>query len=232
MHLTLPGGVAVLVATSERTELLKTRALPSIAQQSLTPTRLIVVDDSGDAGASRNQKLVRDWRSAGVDVAFLRNRRTKGAAGAWNSGLDHLLHTGDDPRHLYVAFLDDDEWARNHLQRCLEAAEKRCLDVIASSFWRIEEGTEPSLVTPPESLEASSFLVGNPGIQCSNMERALGACPKRRSCGWRVAVVFGTQASTYSSDCGNDCRRGATRRRGWSARGPSQAGKRSRPVWP
>ena len=169
MHSTLHDGVAVLVATSDRTELLKTRALPSIAQQTRAPAQVVVVDDSGDAGAEGTEALVRSWRPAGVEVAFLRNRRTKGPAGAWNSGLDHLLRFCADPRRLFVAILDDDdEWAPAHLRRCLAAAERRGLDVVASGLWRIEEGA-PSPVRPPESLEVADFFVGNPGIQGSNL---------------------------------------------------------------
>ena len=167
MSFTLHDDVAALVATSERTELLETRALPSIARQARAPACVVVVDD---AGAKRTEALVRGWRPAGVDVAFLRNRRTKGAAGAWNSGLDHVLRICVDPRRMFVAILDDDdEWTPVHLQRCLEAAERQRLDVVASGFWRIEEGAEPKLVTPPESLEVADFLVGNPGIQGSNL---------------------------------------------------------------
>ena len=37
--------VAVLVATAHRSELLESRALPSIKRQSRPPSRVIVVDD-------------------------------------------------------------------------------------------------------------------------------------------------------------------------------------------
>ena len=162
--------VAVLVATCNRTELLITRALPSIAAQSQAPMRVVVVDDSDDASAFRTEVAVRGWRPDGVPIAFLRNRRTKGAAGAWNSGLDHLLRTCDAPSRLFVAILDDDDrWERDHLARCLEAAEKGNLDVVASGFWRVEDDAKRILVTPPESLDVSSFLKGNPGIQGSNL---------------------------------------------------------------
>ena len=206
MHSTLHDGVAVLVATSERTELLKTRALPSIARQTRAPACVVVVDDSGDAGAKRTEALVRGWRPAGVDVAYLRNRRSTGAAGAWNSGLDHLLRICADPRRLFVAILDDDdEWAPVHLERCLAAAERQRLDVVASGFWRIEEGAEPSLVNPPESLEVPRFLVGNPGIQGSNLvcrlsvlleagmfDESLPSCTDRDSC-IRIADLSGVR---------------------------------------
>ena len=163
--------VAALVATAHRTELLKNRALPSTEHQSRPPSRVIVVDDSGDdAAAERTEGLIRGWQPAGITVDFLRNRRTKGAAGAWNSGLDHLLRTCDNPGRLYVAILDDDDlWEPDHLQKCLEAAESRDLDMVAAGFRRVEEGAEPRLVTPPRSLDVASFLVGNPGIQGSNL---------------------------------------------------------------
>ena len=174
MHPTARNTVVALVATAHRTELLKHRALPSIERQSRPPWRVIVVDDSGDdAAAERTEGLVRGWRPPGIAVDFLRNRRTKGAAGAWNSGLDHLLRllrTRDDLERHYVSILDDDDlWEPDHLRQCLEAAESRCLDMVAAGFRRIEEGAEPRLVTPPRPLDVASFLVGNPGIQGSNL---------------------------------------------------------------
>ena len=163
--------VAVLVATANRPRLLVSRALPSIENQTQTPRRVVVVDDSRtDAAAQRTGQAVRAWRPADIAVDFLRNRRTRGAAGAWNSGLDHLLRTGGDPTRLHVAILDDDDrWEPGHLERCLALAESRGLDVVTAPFLRIEENAEPRPVTPPRSLRPSSFLAGNPGIQPSNL---------------------------------------------------------------
>ena len=163
--------VAVLVATAHRADLLASRALPSIEIQTRTPWRVVVVDDSRTEVASlRTERAVRVWRPAGVGVDFLGNRRTKGASGAWNSGLDHLLRICHDPRQVYVAILDDDDrWEPGHLDHCLALAERSRLDLVASPFLRIEEGTEPVPVIPPRSLRAGSFLAGNPGIQGSNL---------------------------------------------------------------
>ena len=212
MHPAAKNIVAALVATAHRTELLKHRALPSIERQSRPPSRVIVVDDSGDgAAAERTEGLVRGWQPAGVAVDFLRNRRTKGAAGAWNSGLDHLLRTGDDPERLYVAILDDDDhWEPDHLQQCLEAAESRDLDMVAAGFRRIEEGAEPRPVTPPRSLDMASFLVGNPGIQGSNLvcrlrvlleaglfDESLPSCTDRDLC-IRIAELPGVRYGAVS----------------------------------
>ena len=161
--------LAALVATAHRTELLKHRALPSIESQSRPPSRVIVVDDSGDdAAAGRPEGLVRNWQPAGITVDFLRNRRTKGAAGAWNSGLDHLLRTGGDPRRIHVAILDDDDhWDPDHLQRCLAMAESRDLDMVAAGFRRIEEGAEPRPVVPPRSTTWRASLQEIPGSRAA-----------------------------------------------------------------
>ena len=204
--------VAALVATAHRTELLKHRALPSIGRQSRPPSRVIVVDDSDDdAAAGRTEGLVRDWRPAGIAVDFLRNRRTKGAAGAWNSGLDHLLRTGGDPKRIHVAILDDDDrWDPDHLERCLAIAESRDLDMVAAGFRRIEEGSEPRLVVPPRSLDVASFLAGNPGIQGSNLvcrlsvlleaglfDESLPSCTDRDLC-IRIAELPGIRYGAVS----------------------------------
>ena len=204
--------VAALVATAHRTELLKHRALPSIGSQSRPPSRVIVVDDSDDdAAAGRTEELVRDWQPDGIAVDFLRNRRTKGAAGAWNSGLDHLLRTCGDPRRILVAILDDDDrWDPDHLQRCLAIAESRDLDMVAAGFRRIEEGAEPRLVVPPRSLDVASFLAGNPGIQGSNLvcrlsvlleaglfDESLPSCTDRDLC-IRIAELPGIRYGAVS----------------------------------
>lgn len=163
--------VVALVATAHRTDLLEKRALPSIRCQFRSPDVVIVVDDSCDDGSyDRTRCVVRLWKRAEDKVAFLRNRRTKGASGAWNTGFDHILSTCEDPERVYVAILDDDdEWDANHLLRCLETAEGNDLDMVAAPFWRIDEHARRTLITPPQSLEFEPFLVGNPGIQGSNL---------------------------------------------------------------
>ena len=210
MHSTPKNTVAVLVATAHRINLLEHRALPSIEHQSRPPVSVIVVDDSGDETAAiRTERLVQKWRPVGMGVDFLRNRRTKGAAGAWNSGLDHLLRTCDDPRRLYVAILDDDDqWDLHHLHRCMTVAEERGLDMVAARFWRIEESAERLLMVPPPSLDMASFLVRNPGIQGSNLvcrlsvlleaglfDESLPSCTDRDLC-IRIAELPGVRYGT------------------------------------
>ena len=206
------GTAAVLIATADRPALLERRALPSIAGQTRLPSRVVVVDDSGVAeGAARSEQTVRDWRPAGIAVDYLRNRRTKGASGAWNSGLDHLLRTCSDPRRLYVAILDDDDrWEPGHLESCLAAVEEHGLDMVAAPFRRIGEAGEPHLVATPRSLDIADFLIGNPGIQGSNLvvrlsalleagmfDESLPSCTDRDLC-IRLAELPGLRYGTVS----------------------------------
>ena len=211
--------VAVLVATADRPTLLASRALPSIAEQSRPPGRVVIVDDSTDDAAEQTARSIRDWRPPGVDVEFLRNRRTKGAAGAWNSGIDQLLRRGGDPDGLHVAILDDDDrWDQRHLEACIEAVETRGLNMVAAPFRRIEEGAAPRPTPPPPSLDAADFLVGNPGIQGSNLvvrlgvlleaglfDESLASCTDRDLCiriaelpGVRYGVTSGTTVDHFA----------------------------------
>ena len=202
--------VAVLVATANRSDLLASRALPSIKHQTRVPWRVVVVDDSGDdVAAMQTERLVQAWKPVSVAVDFLRNRRTKGASGAWNSGLDHLLRVGGDPERTFVAILDDDDqWLGDHLGQCLTVVERGGFDMVAAPFWRIEEGAEPALQSPPSSLELSDFLVGNPGIQASSLvcrlsvlleaglfDESLPSCTDRDLC-IRIAELPGIRYCT------------------------------------
>ena len=201
--------VVVLVATAHRSNLLASRALPSIERQTRSPWRIVVVDDARNAAAGQTRESVRAWQPAGIVVDFLRNRRTKGASGAWNSGLDHLLRICGDPRRVFVATLDDDvRWEADHLEQCLTVAERRGLDMVAAPFRRIEENAEPALVIPPPSIQASSFLVGNPGVQGSNLvcrlsvlleaglfDESLPSCTDRDLC-IRIAELPGVRYGT------------------------------------
>jgi 2-polyprenyl-3-methyl-5-hydroxy-6-metoxy-1,4-benzoquinol methylase/glycosyltransferase involved in cell wall biosynthesis len=158
--------VVALVASKDRPALLATRSLPSIASQLHRCDELILVDDSLDpSSVDLTRKIAEDL---GLPVSALRNRRTRGAAGAWNTGLDHLVRHTADPRNTYVAFLDDDDsWSPAHLAHCCAAADGATL--IASGFTRIVTGLPDEEITPPLDLDVGAFYVGNPGVQPSSM---------------------------------------------------------------
>ncbi len=159
--------VVALVATKNRHGLLAARALPSIASQRRPCDELVLVDDSAEAASlGRCQSLA---QSLGLPVSTLHNRRTPGAAGAWNTGLDHLARQAADPRTVFVAFLDDDdEWLAHHLEHCIGALEAGA-SLIASGIARVVAGQPDEMITPPARVSPSAFYVGNPGIQPSNL---------------------------------------------------------------
>ncbi len=102
---------------------------------------------------------------------LLRNFRTMGRSGtgAWNSGM--LL-----AREIYpnadVCFLDDDDaYAPMHLRNCFNASYKRgIVAVFEQCLWYSSTGHKwiPQRLRV-ENLTQYDFLIGNPGVQGSNM---------------------------------------------------------------
>lgn len=185
--------IVALVATANRDALLVERSLRSIAEQAVLPARVVVVYDSrDDADVERLRQRLRDFP---VPIEFLNNRRTHGASGAWNSGIDHIARTSDRPDAVHVAILDDDDaWTPEHLSSLLECIRAGAA-IVCTPFRRNENGREPKEIRPPEYPEPSAFFVRNPGIQASNLavrldmlweagcfDEALRACTDRDLC--------------------------------------------------
>lgn len=162
--------VAVIIATSNRPELLSTRALRSVAGQTRRPDQVVVVDDSAREIRPRNRALV-ETALPGLQVDYLDNARTKGASGSWNTALDLLLRDAEAPESLFIAILDDDDaWAPAYLAECAALADSQALDMVAADLRRIEDFSGTPLSTrAPAILSADDFLTGNPGIQGSNL---------------------------------------------------------------
>lgn len=169
--------LAVIVATKNRSELLATRCLPSIKNQTLSPHFLLVCDDSDAYEINSNQLIVNQVQISNCKVSYLKNYRTQGASGCWNTAIVFLLTKVDFPEHVFVAFLDDDdEWQPNYLEKCLSTVKTKNLDMVACGINFIADNLETTHQNPaPKTLTASSFLVGNPGIQGSNLFLRLSA---------------------------------------------------------
>lgn len=168
--------VAVLIATCNRPGLLAQRSLTAVQRQSRRPDFLVVVDDSDPPQRPDNRNIVNDLRLGGARIVYLTNSRTRGAAGAWNTGLDWLRRHAGDPNAAFVAVLDDDdEWEPGHLALCAEIAAAQSLDMVAPSIVRITSDSPPRTQAAPAKLDAGLFLVGNPHIQGSNLFVKLSA---------------------------------------------------------
>jgi len=164
--------IAVIVATCDRPELLASRSIPSILNQSKPPELLIIVDDSRSAKNQRkNAAYIESLKSDTTTISFVRNRRTPGACGAWNTGIDGVFEQVMSPENTYLAILDDDDyWQPTYLAKCIKLASTGSYDLVAADLSRIEDLNAPPLEDPgPAVLNAEDFLVGNPGIQGSNL---------------------------------------------------------------
>jgi len=85
--------IGVVVATQDRQELLSKRSIPSILGQSRPPDFLIVVDDSrSECNVKVNEGYIKSIVAEDIIVSIVQNRRTPGACGSWNTGIDWMKY--------------------------------------------------------------------------------------------------------------------------------------------
>lgn len=167
--------IGVLIATSMgRNELLFSRALPSVLQQTRKADCILIVDDNTDETVSREIEC-RINTLTNTDIHYIKNTKTPGMSGtgAWNSGIEwynaRFLDTD------YIAILDDDDsWDIRYLEKCRNAisVDLHAPDLLAAYLKRSDCKT--ANIFSHEDLTVDSFLCGNPGIQGSNMFIRLG----------------------------------------------------------
>lgn len=151
--------------------MLSERALSSVKAQTRPPEFVVVVDDSSPETRATNRGTVEAFCLPGCRAIYLENARTLGASGCWNTAFDFLLAQVPAPDHLFVAILDDDDaWHSTYLERCEATAHDDQLDMVGADLRRIESVEHPPAIeAAPETLRAVDCLVGNPGIQGSNI---------------------------------------------------------------
>src|SRR5207253_791655 len=126
---------------------------PSVLRQTVPPSRIVVVDDSDEEAST--EKIAQLAGVLGAPIELLRNRRTPGASGAWNSGLDHLARAYAEPGSVFIAVLDDDdEWEPRHLEAFDARASQADANVVASAFLRIEDGAAARTTIPSARIDA------------------------------------------------------------------------------
>ena len=160
--------IAAVIATYNRTELLASRALPSVASQTRPPDRVIVVDDSDGDVRHANARIVDGFKTGSLETRYIENCRTPGASGAWNTALVYLQATAPA---TFVAILDDDDaWDPSYLERCESAVLDRDLDMVAASLiYRASGDSSGELLDSPSELDSDELLVRSTHIQGSNL---------------------------------------------------------------
>lgn len=176
--------IAVLIATShDRQDLLFNRALKSVFAQTQKPDMIVVCDDNENSAVSEMicDKLYKVGRD---DVFYIKNTRTHGMSGtgAWNTGIEYIKNNlGED---AYVAILDDDdEWIEDHIANCSQVIENAHPQGVFPYIYRTDwekplvrrTGINTPLVFTQKDLTIKNFLIGDPGIQGSNMVIRVGA---------------------------------------------------------
>lgn len=212
---------AVVVATTGRRAQLLHRALASVDAQSYTPQRILVVVD---APRSASDRLSEELHAAYRGLTVLLNRRTRGASGAWNTAIDHLLRTEPAPRDVFVSFLDDDDyWAECYLEEVAAVASGIDAEVIGATLVRHDEKALDGRASLTNRLIASEFLVGNPGLQPTNLsirldtlvsagcfDEALRSCTDRDLC-IRLADLGASYATALRAIAHHDTLHGLER---------------------
>ncbi|WP_111710178.1 glycosyltransferase family 2 protein [Lutibacter citreus] len=159
--------IGVIIATSfDRIDLLLNRSLKSVLDQTIQPNCIVIVDDNEDDIYLSNCRLVEGLSIP--NLHYLRNIKSKGMSGtgAWNTGIEFLKNNlGLDN---YLAILDDDDfWENTYLQDSYDIIKNQFPKAIFSYLKR-GDCKYPHKFNLSE-LNLNNFLIGNPGIQGSNM---------------------------------------------------------------
>ena len=156
--------IYALVTTYNRAELLQTRSLPSIVNQSQPPNGIVLVDNSTDQDAiEKNKRTFQQLMGSNPENAYLTNTHAPGAAGCWNHGIEWIRKRDPD---AWIAILDDDdEWTKDHIKLCAGLTED--VDLVLSGIKTLKNGEEVASQLP-EELACQDFYRANPGWQGSN----------------------------------------------------------------
>jgi glycosyltransferase involved in cell wall biosynthesis len=167
--------IGVIIATAfQRTELLFSRSLKSVLNQIYFPDLLVIVDDN----INENEfEIIADkiTQLNNPNIFCIRNFKTKhnSGTGAWNSGIEFLQDKFYDLERSYIAILDDDdEWANNYLEKCVNRIKTRDIEkpkAVFANLVRLHKNFEMPGNVGKDNLTVDNFLTGNPGVQGSNM---------------------------------------------------------------
>lgn len=159
--------IGTIIATSMcRIDSLFSLSLHSVLKQTVLPDCIVVVDDNNDEIVNREIEtkiaLIGDNR-----IHYIKNQGTRNMSGtgAWNTGLEFLKDKiGEDN---YAAILDDDDsWDSEYIATLYKNIQSDS-DAVFAFLHRSDCPTHSSFNI--DDLTINNFLIGDPGIQGSNM---------------------------------------------------------------
>jgi glycosyltransferase involved in cell wall biosynthesis len=167
--------IGVIIATAfQRTDLLFDRSLKSVLNQTQLPDFVVIVDDNQNENEFEfiSQKIA-ELNSS--NIFCIRNSKTKhnSGTGAWNTGIEFLRTKFNNLERSYIAILDDDdEWDKTYLEKCAKQIKSRGIEntkAVFADLVRLHKDFEIKSDLNKENSTIENFLIGNPGIQSSNM---------------------------------------------------------------
>lgn len=168
--------IGVVIATSyKRSDLLFSRSLKSVINQIVPADIIIIVDDNNEEEEyfhiKERLEQLHDER-----CVLLRNSRTKGMSGtgAWNTGASYLTNEYASDSDVYMAILDDDDdWKDSYIQNVRSEIDSNDsaipYDAVFANIKRLTQGGVITYCLSKNNLRIENFLIGNPGVQGSNM---------------------------------------------------------------
>lgn len=151
--------VSVVVPTHNRPELMRLAVESVLAQRVDALGEVVIVFDASPIDVP-DVAIPDGWTVRGIA-----NTRTRGLAGARNSGIDAS-------RGRFVAFLDDDdEWLPGKLAAQLQRFEEKPDAVIVGTAMVVDDGENRHVrLVPQEELVRENFLRNrNPGLHSSSL---------------------------------------------------------------
>lgn len=123
----------------------------------------MLVSDTRKLTRNEVERLHSELKS--IPLHVLVNSRSSGAAGSWNTGINYISNNFPSS---YIAIIDDDDvWHPEHLSSCILYSEDGKADIVLSGI-NVKIKNKTVATNIPIDIEASDFLVGNPGWQGSN----------------------------------------------------------------
>ena len=171
---------AIIATSAGRTNLLLTRSLKSVYEQSFSKNVfVVVVDDNKDEAEfeciKRGIKKLR--KGLNLKQKFptkcIKNTRTKfhSHTGANNSGALFSLDLNKNLKNQFFAFLDDDDsWHKHYLKECFDKiSQHKNTALVACGLNFITKTRVQKLYPSKDSVDLEKIFVKNPHIQGSNL---------------------------------------------------------------
>lgn len=153
--------IGVVIPTHDRPDDLK-NALNSVVNQSLRPTKIIVVDD---LGTPASEILTHELGKNYPDIEVSYHRRHGKHLGA-SASRNHGATVASCP---WLAFLDDDDlWRADHLAELVSTQQRSGADLVIGRIAILDESGSRLGPKVRPGLQPHEVLARNPGVTGSN----------------------------------------------------------------